>query len=242
MRCESVAKAYPTNRRPKPYVSLVGRTFGRWSVVAHQGYCPDRGGRVYTCVCECGTERPVLAHALLAGRSNSCKGCGGRLTHGHSRTGNRLAEYSVWLGIKNRCLFSSNPHMRKNYADRGITVCARWRESFEAFLADMGPRPSPTHSIDRRDNDGHYSCGTCPECVEHDWPANCHWATVEQQTRNKRTSRLLTLNGETRAITQWARVFGLHPGTVSYRLGQGMSPEQALATPRRGGRRPNVQS
>jgi hypothetical protein len=83
------------------------------------------------------------------------------------------SEYSCWLELRSRC---RNPRHRryKDYGGRGITVCERWDNSFENFLADMGRRPSRYHSIDRKDNDRGYS------------PGNCRWATREQQRNNQR--------------------------------------------------------
>jgi hypothetical protein len=92
-----------------------------------------------------------------------------RMTHGLYG----IPEYRAWAAMKSRC---SNPkHPRwKYYGARGITVCERWLASFNNFWADMGPRPSPTHCLDRRDNDGNYE------------PANCHWATGDESRINRR--------------------------------------------------------
>ena len=81
--------------------------------------------------------------------------------------------YAIWHGMRQRCL-NPNHASWKNYGGRGIQVCERWRRSFADFVADMGPRPSPTHSIDRIDVNGNYE------------PGNCRWATPFQQSQNKR--------------------------------------------------------
>jgi hypothetical protein len=106
-----------------------------------------------------------------------------------------------------------------NYGGRGILVCDRWK-LFASFFADMGARPSPKHSIDRIDNDGHYE------------PGNCRWATKEEQDNNRRTNRLIEFQGKTRSLTQWARLLGIHPTTMRLRLKNGWPVEKALTTPK----------
>jgi hypothetical protein len=95
-----------------------------------------------------------------------------------------MPEYRTWVNIRQRC-FNPNTIGWPNYGGRGITVCQRWRESYADFRRDMGPRPSGM-SIDRIDNDGHYSCGKCEECHANGWPMNCRWATKSQQNQNRR--------------------------------------------------------
>lgn len=92
--------------------------------------------------------------------------------HGHT-SGGRSPEFRCWLGMRIRCHYP-NKREWKWYGGRGITVCERWRQSFENFLADMGPKPSPEHTLDRINNDGNYE------------PGNCRWATEDEQRANKR--------------------------------------------------------
>jgi hypothetical protein len=90
----------------------------------------------------------------------------------------------TWSGIKNRC-FNENDQDFYLYGEKGITVCERWRYSLLAFYEDMGDKPSPLYSIDRRDGTGNYSCGNCAQCVENGWPMNCRWATSRLQSWNQ---------------------------------------------------------
>lgn len=117
---------------------------------------------------------------------------------------------------------------RPHYQQRGITICARWRDSYPAFLADVGPKPSPQHWLERIENDGDYE------------PGNVCWATITEQARNRRTNRLVAVNGETRCLAEWAKVSGV-PGltlaTIWARLHLGWTPERAIFAPLRNDRR-----
>lgn len=134
-------------------------------------------------------------------------------THGHATL--RTAEYICWEGIKARCHRGADPDYSR-YGGRGVIVCARWRNDFAAFLADMGPRPSPNHSIDRIDNDGNYE------------PGNCQWATRIQQLENRHCTIWLTAFGKTLSLREWCRNTGLHDSCVRTRLARGASHEEAL--------------
>lgn len=120
--------------------------------------------------------------------------------------------------MKTRC-YNVRSSAYPLYGGRGIVMCDQWRESFEAFYADMGDRPSTLHTIDRRDNDGPYNRG------------NCHWSTPKQQANNTRTNRRLTLNGVTRTLTEWADTIGIKRTTLKERLRRGWSVHLALTTP-----------
>jgi hypothetical protein len=133
-------------------------------------------------------------------------------------------EYMAWKGMRARCYNRKS----KDYADwggRGITVCDHWRNSFEAFYRDMGPRPSAEHSLDRVDNDGPYS------------PDNCRWATSTEQNKNRRErkprsiDRLLTYDGRTQTIAQWARECSLPYEAFRRRIDKGWPIEKAMTTP-----------
>ena len=200
---------------------LSGRRFGRWYVIEFAGRDQHKQP-LWRCRCDCGKDGIVYGLTLKNGRSQSC-GClhneqvAQRATkHG----GSKRTEYRVWMSMKNRCLYPSNPGY-KDYGGRGITICQRWLDSFEAFLADMGPRPegSRKFSIERRDVNGNYE------------PGNCYWATWAQQSRNTRRNRLLTHNGITLPLTDWAAKIGVNQKALDSRLRLGWSVGDALATP-----------
>lgn len=178
--------------------------------------------------CDCGTEKVVRARGLVVGDTNSC-GCLQReltaakiaersRTHGNSGIG-RTTEYVIWTTMKARC-HNENDHQFENYGARGIVVCDRWRDSFEAFLADMGKRPSKAHSLDREDNDGPYS------------PDNCRWATGVEQASNKRNNRMLTINGRSETLAEWARISGKTVSLIHHRLQAGWSDADAVNRPK----------
>lgn len=157
----------------------IGYRFGRLVVEAA---APANGyRRRWFCRCDCGVVKAFDHSNLRAGFSKSC-GCLKRdqnkersfaLTHGRNKT----PEHRSWSGMIQRC---TNPNMDSwpDYGGRGIAVCERWRNSFEAFLADVGERPSPAHSLDRIDPNGNYE------------PGNCRWATRAQQAQGRRTTVL----------------------------------------------------
>lgn len=152
-------------------------------------------------------------------------------SHGRGRPGS--AEYRAWAGMKARC---HNPNVKAYplYGGRGITVCARWRADFAAFLADVGRRPSPRHSLDRIDNGGGYTCGHCQECRANGRGLNCRWATMAQQCLNRRSNVRWSFGGRTLTITEWARELGVAPMVLRIRvLRRGWTVEEALTTPRR---------
>lgn len=134
----------------------------------------------------------------------------------HGQTGTRA--YRAWKSCWYRC---TNKKYRwwKNYGGRGIRVCARWK-TFENFHADMrDPPDSVRTSLERKDNNGNYE------------PGNCIWASRAQQARNKRNTRNLTLEGQTRCLSDWSKATGVPVTTLWCRIRDGWSVEKALTTP-----------
>jgi hypothetical protein len=127
-------------------------------------------------------------------------------------------EYDTWKQMKQRCY---NPKCQRynRYGARGIKVCDRWRDSFEAFYADMGPRPSAAHSIERDDNNGDYE------------PGNCRWATKAEQNRNRGDNVILGHDGRSMTMAEWAREIGMGAKTLEYRIKGGWTIHDALTLP-----------
>jgi len=128
-----------------------------------------------------------------------------------------MPEHKIWRTMRQRCRKDAAARYPQ-YSGRGIQVCQRWDESFDAWFADLGPRPSSRYTQDRKDNDGHYSCGRCDQCRANGWTMNCRWATRSAQSRNTRTNRLLTLHGKTLCLTEWAELLSINVLTIYYRL------------------------
>lgn len=135
--------------------------------------------------------------------------------HGEASAVKRTREYKTWAAMKRRC---NNPNCDKFkfYGGRGIGVCSRWSQSYEAFLADMGRCPSSDHVIDRRDSNGHYE------------PNNCRWITRQESMNNMRSSHFVVAFGERLTLAQWSKRFGINPATISRRLKSGWKPSDAI--------------
>ena len=215
-------------RKPLP---LIGLRFTRLLVKADLGL-RSRGTsklrtRWWLCECDCGNTTETTTANLRNGSTHSC-GCYGverrrdasiaALTkHGHALSkGGRRVEYNVFKTMHARC-YNPNNEKYPSYGGRGIVVEQRWH-NYENFYADMGDRPSSTHQIERRDNDGNYG------------PANCYWATAKQQARNRRSNCLVTISGQTRCVAEWAEASGVGQATLLARVNAGW-PEHRLLIP-----------
>lgn len=207
-------------------IHLLGKRFGRLLVVGGPHREDRKSHYKWLCQCDCGKTKLLVGHDLRRGHVVSC-GCFSReaasirnATHGLLKK--HMATYNVWRGMKRRC-YDPNNIAYQNYGQRGISVCARWRNDFAAFFKDMGAKPKGMH-IDRIDNSRGYE------------PGNCRWTTPKQNNRNRRSNRLLTINGVTKPMVDWAEQAGFVSGdTVGDRLARGWSAEDAVFTPRMAG-------
>lgn len=190
----------------------IGNLYGKLRVISHVGF-NKYGHDLWECSCDCGITGIIIPGvSLRSGNSLTC-GCG-RKKHGHRLASGSSPTYSAWTSMLRRC---DSPHNDSymRYGGRGIEVCARWLESFENFLEDMGEKPHGK-TLDRIDVNGNYD------------PGNCRWATIKEQNRNKTSNVYLTLNGVTKTIAEWAEISGVKYTTFHERLKRGWTLEEAL--------------
>lgn len=211
-----------------PKRQLQGQTFGRLTVL-HEGGRTNAGAVKWICQCECGAHTECSGNALVTGTTRSC-GCLGaeraravcvvrNKRHGLSKT----PTYDTWANMRQRCE-DPNATAYPKYGARGIRVCEHWQK-FENFLADMGERPSPRHSLDRYPNQrGNYE------------PGNCRWATMREQQNNRSSNHRLTAFGKTLTVQEWVRETGFTHKTILGRLRLGWPIEEALSVKPRLGR------
>ena len=167
-----------------------------------------------TFLCQCtGCYNYKKATGMSLRAKTGAKSCGclrvsatkkANTTHGHSVDRVISQEFGIWMGMKGRCSPKG-----KDPRYKGRTICDRWMASFEAFLTDMGPRPSTGHSVDRINNDLGYS------------PDNCRWATRTEQARNRKGNVFVTFNGETKTTAEWGYELGLGKDTINKRIRNG---------------------
>ena len=171
------------------------------------------GSQYWLFKCDCENEKIIRVSSV---KNNSAKSCGClhkeiKTTHGMSHSN----EYHSWASMKQRCLNKKNSHY-KNWGGRGIKICKRWMK-FENFYKDMGERLEGT-TLDRIDNNKGYL------------KENCRWATAKEQLSNTRRNHLLTYNGRTMTVTQWASQIGISRMTLHKRVKKGWSIKRALTT------------
>lgn len=188
------------------FIDLTGQRFGSWTVRAPGAKVGMHMG--WECWCDCGSGPRVVPGARLrGGHSLSCGACPPR-THGEGARGRQSPEYLAWLAMRKRCRDKGGIRWDR-YGGRGIRVCDEWERSYETFLAGVGRKPTPSHSLDRINNDGNYE------------PGNVRWATRREQAENRVSSWPIWLNGERTSACRAAATMGRHGTTVCLRLNAG---------------------
>ncbi len=190
-----------------------GDTYGFLQVKGFIGRS-NSGQALWECLCSCGSKVHIAGNNLSNGHTTSC-GCiqrVGKRTHGLSRH----PLYVVWSNMMARCYEPSNARYA-SYGGRGITVCERWHD-ISLFIHDMHPRPEGT-SLERKNNNLSYG------------RRNCKWGSSFEQANNKRTTVLLSLDGVTKPVTEWAVAMGVQAETLRARVRLGWTDAEVLTTP-----------
>jgi len=201
----------------KKKIDLVGQKFQRLTVIEDTNR-RNNGNVIYRCECICKKETFVTSQSLRSGKRKSC-GCLakekiGKLNRTHGESNTRL--HGIWKGIKKRCK-NKNTKNFKNYGGRGITVCEEWSKSYVTFREwALKNGYHESLEIDRINNNGNYE------------PSNCRWVTRKENNNNRRNSRLLTINGETKRLREWCDLNKISCNTVRKRLNNGWSVEHPL--------------
>lgn len=192
------------------YTPRIGRRYGKLTVVAKVA------NEKYKCVCDCGGEKVANWKNLERGHTKSCGCLRGTVAppaeRNHSAPGvKRHPLYETWRTMIRRC-YDPGSKRFGDYGAAGVTVCQEWREDFWAFIAHVGDRPSPFHSLDRKDGTKGYE------------PENVRWATALEQAANKKSTAVVYLNGELMSRAAATRRLGTNPKPLA-----GLSPAHAVA-------------
>lgn len=194
----------------RPRSDITGQKFGKLTAIRLFELRDQRSYWLFKC--DCGGEIITRVTRVKSGSAKSC-GCYRKGSDKPKRiikhrdgavrsvNGSKTPEYNTWRLMIKRC---HNQHDKAffRYGMRGIEVCERWRYSFPNFLADMGKKPSPEHSIDRIENDKGY------------FPENCRWATKVEQARNTKRNRWYEYNGKRMLFTDWVEELKIPKSTL----------------------------
>lgn len=206
------------------FINLEGQQFGRLLVKEQAEHI--KGRTAWRCLCDCGTEYNAVSWTLLSGHTKSC-GCWKRdngVEQGKRRVKHGMTNsqaFTRWRSMISRCENPKNSSYAR-YGGRGITICSEWRNSFEQYLSDVGFPPFEGAQLDRIDNDGNYE------------PSNVRWSSPVDNANNRSCSFVITVDGVSRTLSQWARERSMNPDTLKARLVAGWSPDAAVFTPVRG--------
>lgn len=202
----------------KLFKNLKNITINELTVISYAGVRGDK--KYWYCMCSCGQATIASSCNLQSGQVTSCGHISeerfGVIKHGRTES----QEFVAWTAMKDRCSKKSGLDYER-YVARGITVCERWLESFENFYEDMGDKPSKKHSLDRIDNNlGYYK-------------ENCKWATMKEQSNNRRTNVIIEYNGESLTQKEWSEKLNIPEQTIYLRRKKGLSVDEILKPTRK---------
>lgn len=209
-------------------VCNIGDKYWKMTVLEFAGKAKN-GATLVRCKCDCGNERTVRLYNLISGATKSC-GCLAKEIliqrnksnkYGSTHLRSRTRIYRIWCDIKQRC-YNKKQIVYKWYGARGISMCDKWRNSFQDFYGwALQNGYNEQLTIDRIDANGNYE------------PSNCRWATSREQSRNKSSNIYVTINGETKVLKDWCYVYGISYATVQGRIRDGWDIARAIQTPAR---------
>lgn len=233
-----IAKKNPNVKRSGQFIDLTGKRFGKLTITKYYG--SDGHHSWWEFKCDCGDTGYRSQNSLRAANASSIQSCRvcnialvqsmakASVTHG-ATVGRKIPQvYYVWQMMCRRC-DSPSVESYPRYGGRGIRVCERMR-TFVGFSEVMGERPDGM-MIERVNNDGNYSCGTCDECQSGRWTMNVRWATPTEQGANKSTNRWIEHDGVRKTLIQWSRHLKMCKATLAQRLNKGWSVSDALFKP-----------
>ena len=197
-------------------INMIGQKYAKLTVLSQVGVNKS-GEKMYECLCECGNIKVIRGNSIRRGLTTSC-GCYrsqyiSNKNKSHEQCDNPT--YKSWTAMKSRCL-NPNTVAYQNYGGRGIKICDEWMD-FNNFLRDMGDKPKGK-TLDRIDVNGNYE------------PSNCRWASVKEQNRNTRQNVMITYNGETLCMKEWAERLSISYPTLQSRIRSGWDAKKALET------------
>ncbi len=207
------------------FVDLTGKKFGKWTAIRRGPKVRSGDSVRWVCRCACGFEKLVASRDLRNNASNGCRTCMGKalsvrlLKHHHNKTHgfSHSRFYDTWRGMCRRCDSGPENPDYKYYGEKGIKVCARWRNSIDAFYEDMG-FPKKGDSIERLDNNKPYT------------KSNCVWIPKGHQRFNTSSTHRIKFEGVTRPLSHWARIVGVCKATMMWRFRR-WGIRRAITTP-----------
>lgn len=234
---EKIIKGLP----PKSISKIIGNKFNRFYVLDYYGYklLPSKQKyHLLKCICECGKEIIANSNHVMYGKWKSC-GClkidhPNRFIHGYAKTiGKRDKIYETWRAMHVRTSKRLENDSIRKYGEKGIKICAGWNGKFGFINFKNDMLPITGKSIDRIDNDLHYSCGHCDECIKMGWKLNCRWADDFTQSNNRGNfNNWITVDGKKMTYRQADKYLGFKPKTLQNRIKiLGWSEKKAITTP-----------